>query len=355
MPPTRRTRLLALAATVVLALALAACGGGDDDSASPTTSGRAAEGTAATVNGTEISAAQLQAELDAIAGNDAYVQQLETSGVSITDEAGGLDAAFVAQVLDRQIFLTLVNAELSAQGIEPSESVVAAAREDVIAGVSGQEVFDAFPESYQQQLVDWGAAALALQLSFIGLDAVDDAALQAWYEANPDKFDEICVRHVLVETESDAQAALAELQSGADFAQVAAARSIDTTSGQEGGSLGCVGRGRFVSEFEDAAFAATPGELVGPVQTEFGYHLIIVDQHNSRSLDDLGDDLLPTILASSDAPFGEFVDATVTGADVQVDPRYGTWNPTSATGPRTEPPGTESTTTTAAPPTTTGG
>ncbi len=353
MPPTRRIRLLALAAAAVLALALVACGGGDDDSASPTTSGRAAEGTAATVNGTEISAAQLQDELDAIVGNDAYVQSLDGSGITVTDDNGGLDPAFVAQVLDRQILLSLVAAEAEAKGIEPSESVVAASRDDVIAGVGGEDVFNAFPEAYRQELVDWGATALALQLSFIDLDAVDDASLQAWYDANPDQFDEVCVRHILVESEGEAQAALLELQNGADFAEVAAARSIDTGSAEQGGDLGCVGRGRLVPEFEDAAFAAAPGELVGPVQTQFGYHLIIVDEHKTRSVDDVGDQLLPTILASSEQAFGEFVNGALTSADVQVDPRYGTWNPTSDTGPRTDPPGTETTTTTAAVPTTT--
>ncbi|MBK9180838.1 MAG: peptidylprolyl isomerase [Acidimicrobiales bacterium] len=357
MPPTRRIRLLALAVAALLAVTLVACGGDDDGGSSPTTSGQAAEGTAATVNGTEISAAQLQDELDAIVGNDAYVQSLESSGITVTDDQGELDPAFVTQVLDRQILLALVAAEVEAQGIEPSDSVVAASRDDVITGVGGQDVFDAFPESYQQQLVDWGATALALQLSFVDLDAVDDASLQAWYEANPDQFDEVCARHILVESEGEAQAALLELQNGADFAEVAAARSIDTGSAEQGGDLGCVGRGRLVPEFEDAAFAATPGEVVGPVQSQFGYHLIVVDEHKTRSLDDLGDELLPTILASSEQAFGEFVDGALTGADVQVDARYGTWNPTGDAGPRTDPPGTETTTTTttAAPPTTTAG
>ena len=66
------------------------------------------------------------------------------------------------------------------------------------------------------------------------------------------------------------------LEGGADFAAVAREDSDDTASKDKGGDLGFFGRNRMVKEFEDAAFGAQPGKLVGPVKSSFGYHLVQV-------------------------------------------------------------------------------
>lgn len=68
------------------------------------------------------------------------------------------------------------------------------------------------------------------------------------------------------------------VESGADFAEMAAAVSEDETSAPNGGELGAFGRGAMVPAFEDAAFALNPGEVSQPVQTQFGWHLIKVDE-----------------------------------------------------------------------------
>ena len=65
----------------------------------------------------------------------------------------------------------------------------------------------------------------------------------------------------------------AQLDDGADFAELARANS-DCPSGSQGGDLGSFGRGAMVPEFETAAFALEVGEVSGPVETDFGYHLI---------------------------------------------------------------------------------
>jgi len=75
------------------------------------------------------------------------------------------------------------------------------------------------------------------------------------------------------------------------FEDAAKKYSIDTGSAQNGGSIGEFSRGELVKEFEDASFAATPGEIVGPVETEYGYHLIRVD---SKSTFDSVEELLTT-------------------------------------------------------------
>lgn len=75
-----------------------------------------------------------------------------------------------------------------------------------------------------------------------------------------------------------------EIEGGAKFEDVARRESADTISGNDGGSLGTGGRGRFVKEFEDAAYGLKVGEVSQPVLTQFGYHLIKVDQRKGDTL-----------------------------------------------------------------------
>ncbi|MBN1965049.1 MAG: peptidylprolyl isomerase [Anaerolineae bacterium] len=87
------------------------------------------------------------------------------------------------------------------------------------------------------------------------------------------------LRHILVETEAEANEIIALLEDGADFNELAHERSIDTSARGDGGDLGYFARGEMVEPFEEAAFAAEVGDLVGPVQSDYGYHVIeILDQ-----------------------------------------------------------------------------
>lgn len=82
--------------------------------------------------------------------------------------------------------------------------------------------------------------------------------------------------HILVKEESKAKELLAMVKSGKDFGQLARTYS-ECPSGKNGGGLGWFGKGQMVKEFEDAAFKAGKGETVGPVKTQFGWHLIKVN------------------------------------------------------------------------------
>lgn len=84
------------------------------------------------------------------------------------------------------------------------------------------------------------------------------------------------VRHIVVETEAEANEILELLREGADFNELANQRSIDPGAQGDGGDLGYFGQGQMVAPFEVAAFSAEPGDILGPVQTEFGYHVIEV-------------------------------------------------------------------------------
>jgi peptidyl-prolyl cis-trans isomerase D len=116
---------------------------------------------------------------------------------------------------------------------------------------------------------------------------VTDADVAADYTANAETFrkgEEVHARHILYKAEgandaaqkSKAEAAVRRLKGGADFAALARAESDDPGSKANGGDLGAFPRGRMVKEFEEAAFAAKEKDIVGPVKSSFGYHVIQV-------------------------------------------------------------------------------
>jgi peptidyl-prolyl cis-trans isomerase D len=117
---------------------------------------------------------------------------------------------------------------------------------------------------------------------------VTDAELQSWYDAHKAEFtqeEQVRARHILVmvndqRTDDAARQRIDEakkrIESGTDFAAVAKEISDDPASKGNGGDLGYFGKGKMVKEFEDAAFGAPPGKLVGPVKSSFGYHLLEV-------------------------------------------------------------------------------
>lgn len=91
--------------------------------------------------------------------------------------------------------------------------------------------------------------------------------------------EEIRASHILVKTEEEAKKLYEEIKAGKDFAEAAGEVSL-CPSGHAGGDLGFFGRGMMVKTFEDAAFALEKGELSKPVQTQFGWHLILVTDKN---------------------------------------------------------------------------
>ena len=90
-----------------------------------------------------------------------------------------------------------------------------------------------------------------------------------------EEFSTVCANHILVPTEMDAIKLKSQIKDFSDFQYYARIYS-KCPSGQNGGSLGCFGRGQMVKSFEEAAFNGNVGEVSAPVKTQFGYHLIWV-------------------------------------------------------------------------------
>ena len=123
---------------------------------------------------------------------------------------------------------------------------------------------------------------------------VDDAAVETFYNENLEQMaipERVHARHILVKFESgndESRAAAekklaglaAQVEAGESFALLAIEHS-EGPSGQKGGDLGYFERGQMVKEFDEVAFGAEPGAVVGPVETQFGLHLIKVEEHTA--------------------------------------------------------------------------
>eukprot|EP01012_Entosiphon_sulcatum_P035868 TRINITY_DN45609_c0_g1_i1.p2 TRINITY_DN45609_c0_g1~~TRINITY_DN45609_c0_g1_i1.p2 ORF type:complete len:293 (-),score=82.47 TRINITY_DN45609_c0_g1_i1:265-1143(-) len=114
---------------------------------------------------------------------------------------------------------------------------------------------------------------------------VTDAMMKAKYDKiiadNPAE-EEVRARHILVDSEEEAKKLKAELDKGADFADLANKKSKDARDGS-GGDLGYFTRERMVPEFAEAAFKAEVGKVVGPVKSQFGWHLILVEDKRKQA------------------------------------------------------------------------
>ena len=98
--------------------------------------------------------------------------------------------------------------------------------------------------------------------------------------------EQVWARHILVAEESLAADLLEQARSGSDWVVMAAEHSTDEAGKANGGDLGWFARGRMVEPFEAAAFAGEVGDIVGPVQSEFGWHIIEILGHEDRELGD---------------------------------------------------------------------
>jgi peptidyl-prolyl cis-trans isomerase C len=119
-----------------------------------------------------------------------------------------------------------------------------------------------------------------------GKAAVSDAALHDLYQQVTKEMageQEIHARHILVANEDDAKAVFEQLRKGADFAALAKEKSKDPSS-SEGGDLGYFTRDRMVPEFADAAFRLQVGQISDPVKTEFGWHIIKLEDKRTRPI-----------------------------------------------------------------------
>lgn len=113
---------------------------------------------------------------------------------------------------------------------------------------------------------------------------LEDKEAASYYESHPEQFvskEQVKAKHILVDTEEKAKEISEEIAKGKAFED--AAREYSTCPSKEkGGDLGYFGRGQMVPEFEKAAFESAIGAVLGPVKTQFGFHLIVVEDKKEK-------------------------------------------------------------------------
>jgi len=190
---------------------------------------------------------------------EALKQQVARSGRPITPD---VEAQIKEEVIAREIFMQ----EAQKRGLDSTDEYKAQielARQTILI----RELFAEFQKT----------------------SAVTDADVQAEYDkfvaANGGK--EYRARHILVETKEQAEAVLAALKKGGKFEDIAKKQSKDPGSGANGGDLDWAAAGNYVKEFSDAMVALNKGQVSAPVQSQFGFHIIRLDDVREAQLPSL--------------------------------------------------------------------
>jgi parvulin-like peptidyl-prolyl isomerase len=270
----------------------------------------ATESVAATVNGTDILMS------DVLGLRDTYSADAVSGDVFRDD-------------LSRLVFQETVAASLATEyGVVVSPNVVDARVDEfnTFIEAEGITLAEALGEGATEDLLRRQATIFEMRLAVID-ELVRSKDIVADFLGNqPGAATDVCVRHILVTTEAEADEVAARLDDGEDFAAVATEVSIDT--GTVGGDLGCSRASRYVPEFAEATLLAPVGTLFGPVETDFGFHVLIVDERTTATAEEVAADptafLPPEIV---DSLWSDWFNEVVATADITVASEVGTWSP----------------------------
>lgn len=316
-----------LTLVVAGAMLLAACGSGG--------------GVAATVNGTDITVSDVDALIDsdgATIPTEQFAQYL-TAAIQFNIFFDAAEADFGVSVTEEEIEAEaqrLVE-ELATEG-ETREDFLSSrgVTEDFLAKIAEQSAIDvAMRESLAAEVAD------PTQEEIDAERALASGALTS-----------ACVSHILVDTEEEATAVMTRLGEGEDFGAIATELSTDTGSAANNGELPCGSPDGYVEPFRLAVLDATVGEVYPtPVESQFGFHIILVNEFTEPAEADLptDDELAENVRqAAVAAEVQEWFNGVMESAEVTVNEEYGTWQalPPSVIPPTDATPTSSTTTTT---------
>jgi hypothetical protein len=323
-------RLLRLAGAVgVAALVASSCG---------STVASAVHTNAITVDGTSISRRDLQHDVNALASNAKFValdKQVAAQGSAAStlfDKQGQPTRVLTTSWLNRLVNQIVVDREfkrrhLKVTAADLSEGEKQFAQLFATQSAGGADLVAKFPKWFREQERQREARLVALTRALNAAKPITEAAMRAFYVQNvgslcPSGFN---VSHILVKTLPEAQAIEAQLAAGGVFSTIAQAKSTDTSSGAQGGALGCFKTGQFVAAFEQAAQKAVLNVPTAPVKTEFGYHIILKTKYVPPTFESVKAEIAQQLAGQANL-LAKFVGARLKKATVRVDPLYGTWN-----------------------------
>lgn len=268
------------------------------------------EETAAIINGEEVSVL----EIDEVIGTEQVVMQIfrtnQEFGQLLLQTEAGRDLMDEYRKLKFDNFLTyyLLNREVEEKGIEMTEEDKAEFFDDHIELIMAQNSWNEQQllqelqqqniqslEAYQEMFLERNEEDMlifALQDETVGSIEITEEEMQEYYDNNQSRFEieaGSAVRHIILDSQEAAEAALARLNAGEDFAELA--REVSTgPSAESGGELGLVNENtQFDATFKEAALALEAGEISEVVQTDFGYHIIKVDEKVEAGLRDFSE------------------------------------------------------------------
>ncbi len=252
--------------------------------------------------------------------------QYLTDNPDITGVQADPATGTVAGDTGRQLLAVMVLDTASTEFLADSgESVTDADRQAVLDTIAEDDPAQGLRQDVLDLLVDQQAGAAARGR----IQAPEVADLERRYGESPAGTGVMCVRHIVVESEAAADDVLEDLADGADFAELAGEVSIEPAAAETGGALeggdgsACIplaqAQGAFDPLFVAGAAGAVPGSPAGPVESSFGWHVI-----EARPWDEVEESVVALYeQAAGDLGFAGYL-AT---ADIDVDPRYGRWDP----------------------------
>lgn len=173
---------------------------------------------------------------------------------------------------------------------------------NLFAAAAEQEKLSSGPE-FEKRLVYWRQRAL--RDSFFDKavrGGINETEARAYYESQVKAMpaeEELQARHILVDSEAKAKELAEKVAKGEDFAKLARENTNDGGSREDGGMLGYFGKGQMVPQFEQAAFALKKGEVSKPVQSQFGWHLIKLEDRRQKpppSYDEVKDRIVGSMI-----------------------------------------------------------
>ncbi len=282
---------------------------------------------AATVDGVQITEAQLSADVVFFRFLAGLNQQ--PCGTEVGTETQ--DQACARFTLANLIQEDLVKTYAATNEVTVSDAAVTAAISQLETSIGGAPALDAKLKSAGLTRADLTSLAKRLLLfnevqKAVGASKVTDSQLQASYESSKAQFTQLHAAHILVKTKTEANKIRAQV-TAKNFAALAKKYSIDTGSGAKGGDLGTVSATQLDPTFVQAALALKPGEISQPVQTKFGWHIIMLISADAQPFDQVKDQLLAQL---SGLAFQTWLQDRLKNAAITVNPKYGKLDP--ATG-----------------------
>jgi parvulin-like peptidyl-prolyl isomerase len=318
---------------------------------------RTSSAPAATVNGTSVSTHDLVDELNAISANRDYIDSLQanspTGGVTVLGSTpDSFDAAFVAQVLLRQLDYSLIHTEVANRHVTIDDACRNQARNDVQLNLgqqnatTGEQLLKKFSTRYQDLLIQRDAEVIALESTLAGQNCGKAVDAESYYKAHPADFTKICVSLIAVTDPAQAEVIVAQARGGANFAALVQQFSIDPASKATDGAIGCRLPSEFNSSVAQALAQAKTGDVLDPLPGQSGISIVKITDRQVASLDEVRSQAEELATTTSGQAFSTWLRQARAGAKVTVDARYGTFDPSTF---RINPPTLDLTTTTSPP------